>query len=176
MNRCNIGKIGIGLVFCVLSGIACADLPKPTATIEARATIVRGCQLSNIEQMLSFNKQAAMTQSKVEAHIENTSQSWSIRCTANTPVSIKLNNGENFLNDHWRMKHQTKDEYIPYLFFQDSGEQFEYKAGEAVNLSATNEQQAILRFSFFALVDLNNGNQARSAGIYKDSVAITIAW
>ena len=60
MNRCNIGKIGIGLVLCVLSSIACADLPKPTATIEARATIVRGCQLSNIEQMLSFNKQAAV--------------------------------------------------------------------------------------------------------------------
>ncbi len=176
MERLHRIRLGVCLVLCAACGGIYADTAKPSAQLKVSATIVPGCLLSNVEQHIFFNKRPATVQTKVTVQISNTSQSWNIRCTEKISVTIKLSNGENFLNNHWRMKHQSQDEYIPYLFYQDSSAQVEYKAGEAVSLAATTAQERTLQFLILAVADLNNDNQARSAGVYKDSVTITIAW
>ena len=128
------------------------------------------------EQIMDFSKHAAITQTTVEANTSNTAQTWNIRCTEKLPVWIKLSAGDHSANNFWRMKHQFKDEYIPYLRFQNSTKTQQYKSGEVVGLASTTAQNNVLQFSIFAVANLNNNNQPRSTGIYKDSIAITISW
>lgn len=167
-------KLNVSLVLLASSTFLYAG--NPTATIKVQATITQGCQFSSAEQIMDFSKHAAITQTTVEANTSNTAQTWNIRCTEKLPVWIKLSAGDHSANNFWRMKHQFKDEYIPYLLFQNSTKTQQYRSGEVVGLASTTAQNNVLQFSIFAVANLNNNNQPRSTGIYKDSIAITISW
>ena len=52
----------------------------------------------------------------------------------------------------------------------------EYASGSSYSLTPTTAVNTLLDFSVYAVADLNNNNQPRSAGLYKDTVAITITW
>jgi spore coat protein U-like protein len=150
-----------------------AATPITTVQFQVNARIEKGCQLSTAEQTLNFGQVSALRQDTVQSQISNQAQSWNIRCTENLPVNIQLNGGEYFSSTR-RMKHLSSNEYIPYKLYQDQTLSTEYPNGKTIALTSPPEQ--LLNFSIYALADLNNSGQARSAGIFSDRVAITISW
>ena len=146
------------------------------ATFTVQARIANGCGLSNVEQQLDFGRHPVVAQGKLSGSVINTTQSWNIQCTARLPVKVMLNGGDHFSNNFRRMKHEQQNEFVPYQLYQDSNSQREYTSGDTYPLTATTALDTILGFAVYAVADLNNNNQPRSAGLYKDTVAITITW
>jgi spore coat protein U-like protein len=147
-----------------------------TASFQVQATIENGCELSNAEQLIDFGRHPVASQDKHMWGGVNTAQSWNIRCTSQLPVKIMLNAGDSFSNSSRHMKHSQKNEFVPYQLYQDSNLQNEYVSGNAYSLTPTTALNPLLNFSVFGLANLDNNNQPRSVGLYKDSVAITITW
>ena len=146
------------------------------ATFTVQATIANGCGLSSVEQQLDFGRHPVVTQGKLSGSVINTTQSWNIQCTARLPVKVMLNGGDHFSNNFRRMKHAQQNEFVSYQLYQDSNSQREYTSGDTYPLMATTALDTVLGFAVYAVADLNNNNQPRSAGLYKDTVAITITW
>ncbi|MFW2080645.1 spore coat U domain-containing protein [Acinetobacter guillouiae] len=146
------------------------------ATFTVQARIANGCGLSNVEQQLDFGRHPVVAQGKLSGSVINTTQSWNIQCTARLPVKVMLNGGDHFSNNFRRMKHEQQNEFVSYQLYQDSNSQREYTSGDTYPLTATTALDTILGFAVYAVADLNNNNQPRSAGLYKDTVAITITW
>ncbi|MFW1969281.1 spore coat U domain-containing protein [Acinetobacter guillouiae] len=146
------------------------------ATFTVQARIANGCGLSNVEQQLDFGRHPVVAQGKLSGSVINTAQSWNIQCTARLPVKVMLNGGDHFSNNFRRMKHEQQNEFVSYQLYQDSNSQREYTSGDTYPLTATTALDTILGFAVYAVADLNNNNQPRSAGLYKDTVAITITW
>ena len=63
-----------------------------------------------------------------------------------------------------------------YQLYQNSNLQNEYTSGNSYSLTSTTTSNTLLGFSVYGVADLNNNNEPRSAGLYKDTVAITITW
>lgn len=147
-----------------------------TASFRVQATIENGCALSNVEQLIDFGRHPVVSQDKLMWGGINTAQSWNIRCTAQLPVKIMLNAGDNFSNSFRQMKHSQRNEFLSYQLYQDTNLLNEYVSGNAYPLTPTTASNSLLNFSVYGFVDLDNNNQPRSAGLYKDSVAITITW
>ncbi|WP_335957405.1 spore coat protein U domain-containing protein [Acinetobacter bereziniae] len=74
------------------------------------------------------------------------------------------------------MKHAQENEFISYQLYRDTNMLSEYVSGNAYTLTPTTVSDPLLNFSVYAFADLDNNNQPRSAGLYKDMVAITITW
>ncbi|MCG7221820.1 spore coat U domain-containing protein [Acinetobacter sp. AG3] len=146
------------------------------ATFTVQATIANGCGLSSVEQQLDFGRHPVVAQGKLSGSVINTTQSWNIQCTARLPVKVMLNGGDHFSNNFRRMKHAQQNEFVSYQLYQDSNSQREYTSGDTYPLTATTALDTVLGFAVYAVADLNNNNQPRSAGLYKDTVAITITW
>ncbi|MDI1223954.1 MULTISPECIES: spore coat U domain-containing protein [Acinetobacter] len=146
------------------------------ATFTVQATIANGCGLSSVEQQLDFGRHPVVAQGKLSGSVINTTQSWNIQCTARLPVKVMLNGGDHFSNNFRRMKHAQQNEFVSYQLYQDSNSQREYTTGDTYPLTATTALDTVLGFAVYAVADLNNNNQPRSAGLYKDTVAITITW
>lgn len=146
------------------------------ATFTVQATIANGCGLSNVEQQLDFGRHPVVMQGKLSGSVINTTQSWNIQCTARLPVQVMLNGGDHFSNNFRRMKHAQQNEFVPYQLYQDSSLQGEYASGSTYSLTPTTTLNTVLGFAVYGVADLNNNNQPRSAGLYKDTVAITITW
>ncbi|MFW1853279.1 spore coat U domain-containing protein [Acinetobacter guillouiae] len=146
------------------------------ATFTVQATIANGCGLSSVEQQLDFGRHPVVAQGKLSGSVINTTQSWNIQCTARLPVKVMLNGGDHFSNNFRRMKHAQQNEFVSYQLYQDSNSQREYTSEDTYPLTATTALDTILGFAVYAVADLNNNNQPRSAGLYKDTVAITITW
>ncbi|WP_315078721.1 spore coat U domain-containing protein [Acinetobacter guillouiae] len=147
-----------------------------TASFRVQATIENGCKLSNVEQLLDFGRHPVVAQGQLKGSVINTAQSWNIQCTARLPVKIMLNGGDHFSNNFRRMKHAQQNEFVPYQLYQDSSLQGEYASGSSYSLIPTTTLNTVLGFAVYGVADLNNNNQPRSAGLYKDTVAITITW
>ncbi|WP_312971016.1 Csu type fimbrial protein [Acinetobacter gerneri] len=169
-------KIGLSvlLISIVQSGFA-VD-PVTSASFKVQATIENGCKLSNVEQLLDFGHHPVMAQGQLKESVINTAQSWNIQCTALLPVKVMLNGGDHFLNNFRRMKHAQQNEFVPYQLYQDSSLQGEYASGSTYSLTPTTTLNTVLGFAVYGVANLNNNNQPRSAGLYKDTVAITITW
>lgn len=146
------------------------------ATFKVQATIANGCGLSNVEQRLDFGRHPVVVQGRLTGAVVNTAQSWNIQCTARLPVQVMLNGGDHFSNNSRRMKHAQQNEFVSYQLYQDSNFQREYASGSTYSLTSTTALNTLLDFAVYAVADLNNNNQPRSAGLYKDTVAITITW
>ncbi|MCU4313906.1 Csu type fimbrial protein [Acinetobacter bereziniae] len=147
-----------------------------TATFQVQATIDKGCELSKVEQLIDFGRHPVVSQDKLLWGGVNTAQSWNIRCTGQLPVKIMLSSGDYFSNSSRRMKHAQENEFISYQLYRDINLLGEYASGNAYTLTPTTVSDPLLNFSVYAVVDLDNNNQPRSAGLYKDMVAITITW
>ena len=145
-------------------------------TFTVQATIANGCGLSSVEQQLDFGRHPVVTEGKLSGSVINTTQSWNIQCTARLPVKVMLNGGDHFSNNFRRMKHEQQNEFVSYQLYQDSNSQREYTNGDTYPLTATTALDTVLGFAVYGVADLNNNNQPRSAGLYKDTVAITITW
>ena len=146
------------------------------ATFTVQATIANGCGLSSVEQQLDFGRHPVVAQGQLKTSVINTAQSWNVQCTARLPVQVMLSGGDHFSNNFRRMKHAQQNEFVPYQLYQDSSLQGEYASGSSYSLTPTTTLNTVLGFAVYAVADLNNNNQPRSAGIYKDTVAITITW
>ena len=169
-------KIGLSvlLISIVQSGFA-VD-PVKSASFKVEAIIANGCGLNNTEQLLDFGRHPVVTQGQLKGSVINTAQSWNIQCTERLPVLITLNGGDNFSNSSRRMKNVQQNEFVSYQLYQDSSLKSEYASGNSYSLTPTTALNPLLNFSIYAVADLNNNNQPRSAGLYKDTVAITITW
>ena len=164
----------IVLVQIMQSGHA-AD-PQTSATFKVEATIENGCSLSTVEQNINFGQHSALAQNKVNASIVNSTQTWNVRCTERLPVSIMLNGGDSFSNNQRRLKHASSNQYVPYQLFSTSNLSSQYVSGNSYALSPATTSNKVMNFAVYAVADLNNNNQSRAAGLYKDTVAITISW
>lgn len=169
-------KIVLILLVFSLSLSVYAVSPETQSTFKVQAKIEKGCSLKNIEQNIDFGQHAALSQNKINASIINSGMTWSIKCTEKMPVSIMLNEGENFENSNRRMKHSSISEYIDYKLYTSSTLNSEYLAGNSYSLTPTTAANPILDFSIYGVANLGNNNQSRSAGIYKDTVLILITW
>ena len=136
------------------------------------------CKLSSVEQQLDFGRHPVVAQGKLSGSVINTTQNWNIQCTARLPVKVMLNGGDHFSNNFRRMKHAQQNEFVSYQLYQDSNSASVNIPVEDTYLTdtATTALDTILGFAVYAVADLNNNNQPRSAGLYKDTVAITITW
>lgn len=149
--------------------------PQTTSSFKVVATIEKGCSLSHVEQVLDFGRHPVTAQNKVNAVVMNTKQSWNIRCTQKIPINIMLGSGEHTAQNIRRMKHVQQADYVSYRLYQNSDLKNEYVSGQYYALPpSTNSSQAI-NFSIYGVADLKT-DQPKSAGIYKDRVAITISW
>lgn len=169
-------KIGLSVLLISVVRSAFAIDPITSASFKVQATIENGCKLNNVEQRLDFGRHPVVTQGQLTGSVINTAQSWNIQCTALLPVKVMLNEGDYFSNNSRRMKHAQQNEFVPYQLYQDSNLQGEYASGSTYSLTPTTTLNNVLGFSVYAVADLNNNNQSRSAGFYKDTVAITITW
>lgn len=154
------------------SGYAASPM---TASFNITAAIENGCSLSNAEQVLDFGHHPVTSSDKVQSFILNTAQSWNIRCTQDLPVSVMLGGGNNAENNIRRMKHESQSNFVPYRLYQNSDLKNEYVIGGYYQLTPTTTSNPILNFSIYGVADLNT-TQPKSAGLYKDRVAITISW
>ena len=168
-------KIGLSVLLILVVQNGFAVDPVTSASFKVQAIIESGCKLSNVEQLLDFGRHPVAGQ-QLKGSVINTAQSWNIRCTARLPVKVTLSGGDHFLNNSRRMKHAQQNEFVSYQLYQDSNLQREYASGNTYTLTPTTVSNSLLNFSVYGLVDLNNNNQPRSAGLYKDTVAITITW
>ena len=162
---------------CTLCGIASMSVAASsvyTVQFMVNARIENGCALSSVSQNLNFSPVSALSQDKLAASIENSAQNWNIRCTANLPVNIQLDGGENYANTR-RMKHQSSADYIAYRLYRDQTHNTEYLSGQNITLTTSSTSQ-LLSFAVYAIADLNNNRQKRPSGVYNDRVAITISW
>ena len=166
-------KIGLSVLLMLVVPWVYAET-EATFTVQAR--IANGCGLSNVEQQLDFGRHPVVAQGQLKGSVINTAQSWNIQCTAQLPVKVMLNGGDHFSNNFRRMKHAQQNEFVPYQLYQDSSLQGEYASGSSYSLTPTTTLNTVLGFAVYAVADLNNNNQPRSAGLYKDTVAITITW
>lgn len=166
-------RIGLSVLLMLAGQCVSAETK---ATFKVQATIANGCGLSNVEQRLDFGQHPGVVQGQLKGHVINTAQSWNIRCTERLPVKVMLNGGDHFSNNSRRMKHAQQNEFVPYQLYQDSFLKSEYASGSTYSLSPTTVLNSVLGFAVYGVADLNNNNQPRSAGLYKDTVAITITW
>jgi spore coat protein U-like protein len=125
---------------------------------------------------MDFGRHSAILQEKVTSSIINTAATWNIKCTEKLPVNIILDGGENLSNNIRRMKHISSSEYINYKLYTSNSLDTEYLAGNSYSIQPTTAANPILDFSIYGVADLDNNNQPRSAGIYKDTVSILITW
>lgn len=151
--------------------------PQTKSTFIVQAGIEKGCSLDNRDQNIEFGKHSALSQAKFISSIVNSKSTWNIKCTENMPVNIMINEGDNFDSSNVRrMKHNNSPEYVKYRLYTSSSLDSEYLAGNVYPLVPVNSTNSILDFSIYGVADLENNNQSRSAGTYKDSVSILISW
>lgn len=166
-------KIGLGILLILAVQWIHAETE---ANFRVQATIEKGCQLNKAEQRLDFGRHPFVGQGQLKTSVINSTQTWNIKCTAQLPVKIFLDSGAYFSNNSRRMKHEQKDEFVPYQLYQDSSLQRVYERASIYSLTPTTAANSLLDFSIHAVADLNNNNQLRSVGLYKDKVVISITW
>jgi spore coat protein U-like protein len=170
-------KISLSIILLQVVQLGHADdKPTTSATLMVSATIENGCSLSNTEQTLDFGQQPAMSQSNLNTQVINSAQTWNLRCTQNLPVSVRLSGGDSFLNNQRRMKLVGQNEFVPYRLYQKSDLSAEYISGNSYSLTPATASNNLINFAVYGVANLNNNNQPRAAGLYKDTVAITISW
>lgn len=169
-------KLSLGILLFQTVQFGHAIDPQRTASFKVQATIENGCSLSSPEQTLDFGRQPANSQASVSGQILNTAQTWNIRCTQNLPVSVSLNGGDSFSNNLRRMKLTGANEFVNYRLYQGADLKEEYLSGNRYALTPATSSNNVINFGIYGVANLNNNNQPRSAGLYKDTVAITITW
>ncbi|ENX36221.1 hypothetical protein F889_00380 [Acinetobacter colistiniresistens] len=160
----------------IISPYCLASAPQTTSTFKVLAKLEKGCGLSYNEQKMDFGQHPAISQEKIKSSIINNTSTWNIKCSEKLPVSISIDGGQNYLNDSRRMKNMSSSDYIVYKLYSSNSLNTEYLAGQKYSLNPTTSVNSILDFSIHGVADLNNNNQPRSAGVYKDTVSILIAW
>jgi spore coat protein U-like protein len=160
----------------IISSYCLASSPQTTSTFKVLAKLEKGCGLSYSEQKIDFGQQPAISQAKIKSSITNTASTWNIKCTEKLPVTISFDGGQNFLNNTRRMKNSSSSDYVVYKLYTSNSLNNEYLAGKSYPLNPTSSINSVLDFSIHGVADLNNNNQPRSAGIYKDTVSILITW
>ncbi|HCW3749053.1 spore coat U domain-containing protein [Acinetobacter baumannii] len=150
--------------------------PQTSSSFKVQATIENGCSIDNVEQKIDFGQHSALSNDKIVSNIINTNTTWNIRCTEDLPVNILLDGGENLENKTRRMKNSTSSDYIAYKLYNSSGLTTEYSAGNTYSLPTTSVANHLVNFGVYGVVDLENNNEARATGIYKDTVSIMITW
>ncbi|EPG40839.1 Csu type fimbrial protein [Acinetobacter colistiniresistens] len=169
-------KLGLSVLLLQMIPFVYAADPQTSANFKVQATIENGCSLSNIEQVLDFGRHPVTSQDRVNGQVINTAQSWNLHCTQHLPVKVMLNGGDNFSANIRRMKHNSLNEFVSYRLYQKNDLKDEYISGNTYSMTPATDSNPILNFSVYGVADLNNNNQPRSAGLYKDTVAITITW
>jgi len=153
-----------------------AVAPQSSSSFKVQATIENGCSIDNIEQNIDFGQHSALSNDTIISNIVNTNSTWNIRCTEDLPVNVSLDGGENLENNTRRMKNSTSSDYISYKLYNSSGLTTEYLVGNTYSLPTTNVANNLVNFGIYGVVDLENNNESRASGIYKDIVSIMITW
>lgn len=170
-------KLGLSIILLQVVQLGhTADEPTTSATFKVEATIQNGCSLSSSEQTLDFGQQPALSQANLTTQVINTAQTWNLRCTQNLPVSVMLGSGDSFLNNQRRMKLVGQNEFVPYRLYQKNDLSAEYVSGNSYSLTPATASNNLMNFGVYGVANLNNNNQPRAAGLYKDTVAVTISW
>ena len=160
----------------VISPHCLALTVEKNASFKVSAKIETGCELSYSDQEMNFGRHAATSQEKIKSSIINNSSTWNIRCTEKLPINISIDNGQNFLDDSRHMKNMSSSDYIPYKLYTSDRLNIEYIAGHKYELNSTTSLSSILNFSIHGIANLNNNNQPKLTGIYKDTVSLLITW
>lgn len=160
----------------LLSASSFKVIAETSANFGVSANLTQGCLMGTVSQSMKFPDQPSHTQTKVETSIANTAQTWNIRCSTAMPVRVRINMGQNGIDNRRRLKHSSQDHYIHYELFQDAAKTKPYPGGQPVDVKPTTAQNNVLEFSIFAVADLNNNSAPRPSGIYKESFAITVIW
>jgi spore coat protein U-like protein len=165
-----------GFILVFYSQLQYAASPETSSSFKVQATIENGCSIDNVEQKIDFGQHSTLSKDKIVASIINAASTWSIRCTEDLPISISLDGGENLENNSRRMKNSSSSDYVDYKLYNSSSLTTEYIAGNKFSLPVTTATNNLANFEIYGVVDLENNNESRSAGIYKDTVSIMITW
>lgn len=169
-----IRLMGVILIGACSSHICLAQTK--SSQFKVSANIVKGCAITNRDQTIDLGKHPVISQDLVKGAVLNSTQTWNIRCTENLPITLAIDGGQNYSNGTRRLKNENISDYINYQLHANSALSFEYAAGKIYSPQVTTQANPVLAFVVYSAADLNNNGQVRSAGVYKDTVAITITW
>ena len=171
-------KINTSIVLMLTSITA---LAATSANIEVSAVIEKGCLFQESPKGLNFGTHASTSQENaITASITNSQDTWKIECTSDVPVTITFGNGKslNVSTQNRRLKHVNSENYIDYVLYRNvnlTQQLGTTSANNTLTLKST-EQNPLLNFQIYGLIDLSQGAINKMPGQYKDDVLITIAW
>lgn len=156
-------------------------LAATSTNIEVSAIIEKGCLFQESPDGLNFGTHASTSQENaITASIVNSQDTWKVECTPDVPVTITFGNGKslNVSTQNRRLKHVNSENYIDYVLYRNvnlTQQLGTTSANNTLTLKST-EQNHLLNFQIYGLIDLSQGAINKMPGQYKDDVLITIAW
>jgi spore coat protein U-like protein len=180
-----IGKYAAAWLGCaalcaaLLPAQVAAQSSTTSATFDVTASIALGCWIYGIGQSATLGNVASLDFGTVPARIAasvdaNTlsSQSFTMRCTPGTNVTMQTNEGRNAVGTTRRLRMGTTENYIEYRLCRDPS---------CVSAMSRNDSFLItvlpttgdIKFDFYAKANVLAN---LPAGVYTDDVTVTLTW
>jgi spore coat protein U-like protein len=161
----------IAFILMILAGSSGA-LAGPATTFQARATVVSGCEVAGGGASwgrLDFGTAPALRESEKTASATLASD-LRIACTPGVSLSMNVDGGHH-QDGLRRMEETASGGMVPYRLYSDAGMQNELLPGQAVPVAFADASDIALPLYGRAMIP---GDTA--AGIYADTVTVTLSW
>lgn len=177
MKTSQILLISLGpLLLCPLANAAVSG------HIQARLVISAACQISNVPDdatvggglgLLDFGTQGPSWTRPISANLDETGGSGTLQVSCNPSVrafTVSINGGSNDANGMRRLR--NGNELIPYQLAADPGGAARYGIGQQRNFSISSAAQ--IPIPIYGAVVAHP--KALPAGIYRDTLMVTLDW
>ncbi|ARF52011.1 MULTISPECIES: Csu type fimbrial protein [Pantoea] len=144
-----------------------------STTFQVSASIVAGCVISGtntgIFGTLNFGTQSGLASSSVSASYVQSS-TINLACTPGTTLSMTINGGSNYTTAR-NLKLANNTNTIPYYLYSNAAHTTPIPVNTAVPLSYSNANNITL--PIYGLLQLPGPT---SAGVYSDTLSVTLTW
>lgn len=145
----------------------------PTQTFQVTASIVAGCVISGTNTgvfgSLNFGSHSGVESGSVSAsYVQSTTLN--LACTPGTTLSMSINGGSNYTSIR-NLKLANASDVVPYTLYTNASHTTAIPINQAVALSYSDSNNITL--PIYGLLQLPG---TTSAGVYSDTLTVTLSW
>lgn len=167
----------LALVCVGLLGLA--DSVHSQTTFQVSADVVEGCSYEGSTAQsgipfgsISFGSHPATANGTITASVMSGSGSFVLRCAPGSELQMTVSGGQHQLSANRHLKRSGGTQTLAYRLYLDAARSVAIPAG--LPISVTIPASGELPIPIYAEIDLGNG--AKYAGIYSDSLSVSIVW
>lgn len=167
-------------ILCGLAPVSASAQSVPSADFDVNAAIALGCWVTGTGQSGALGRVAALDFGSAPASLAATrtastlsTQSFTMRCTPNTPLTIRFNEGRNASATSRRLRLGTSANVMDYSLCRDAACTDVLTLTDQKTRTLSMADAADVRLTYYARLTVPTHVPP---GLYTDDITVTLSW